>query len=138
MAKAPVNVTVTGAAGQIGYALLFRIASGQLLGADTPVRLRLLEIPQAIKAAEGTAMELDDCAFPLLAGVDIYDDPRKAFDGGDQSIEPFGQSFDRVGSVRRHLGFSCRTDGYGVAAHSMECRLRKAPQGRRFGCNGAV
>lgn len=81
MAKAPVNVTVTGAAGQIGYALLFRIASGQLLGADTPVRLRLLEIPQAIKAAEGTAMELDDCAFPLLAGVDIYDDPRKAFDG---------------------------------------------------------
>ncbi|MDD6792379.1 MAG: malate dehydrogenase [Thermobifida fusca] len=81
MAKAPVNVTVTGAAGQIGYALLFRIASGQLLGADTPVRLRLLEIPQAIKAAEGTAMEIDDCAFPLLAGVDIYDDPRKAFDG---------------------------------------------------------
>src|SRR5690606_20808386 len=81
MTNAPVNVTVTGAAGQIGYALLFRIASGQLLGADTPVRLRLLEIPQAIKAAEGTAMELDDCAFPLLAGVDIYDDPRKAFDG---------------------------------------------------------
>ncbi|KUP95448.1 malate dehydrogenase [Thermobifida cellulosilytica] len=81
MAKAPVNVTVTGAAGQIGYALLFRIASGQLLGADTPVKLRLLEIPQAVKAAEGTAMELDDCAFPLLAGIDIFDDPRKAFDG---------------------------------------------------------
>ena len=70
----PVNVTVTGAAGQIGYALLFRIASGQLLGADAPVRLRLLEIPQAVKAAEGTAMELDDCAFPLLAGIDIFDD----------------------------------------------------------------
>ncbi|GAA3989667.1 malate dehydrogenase [Thermobifida alba] len=81
MAKAPVNVTVTGAAGQIGYALLFRIASGQLLGADTPVKLRLLEIPQAVKAAEGTAMELDDCAFPLLAGIDIFDDARKAFDG---------------------------------------------------------
>ncbi|TDQ55481.1 malate dehydrogenase [Actinorugispora endophytica] len=81
MAKAPVNVTVTGAAGQIGYALLFRIASGQLLGADTPVKLRLLEIPQAVKAAEGTAMELDDCAFPLLAGVDIFDDARQAFDG---------------------------------------------------------
>src|SRR5690625_4450873 len=64
--SAPVNVTVTGAAGQIGYALLFRIASGQLLGPDVPVRLRLLEIPQAVKAAEGTAMELDDCAFPLL------------------------------------------------------------------------
>ena len=74
MASSPVTVTVTGAAGQIGYALLFRIASGQLLGADTPVRLRLLEIPQAVKAAEGTAMELDDCAFPLLDGVDIYDD----------------------------------------------------------------
>ena len=74
MASTPVTVTVTGAAGQIGYALLFRIASGQLLGPDTPVRLRLLEIPQAVKAAEGTAMELDDCAFPLLDGVDIFDD----------------------------------------------------------------
>jgi malate dehydrogenase len=72
---------VTGAAGQIGYALLFRIASGQLLGPDTPVHLSLLEIPDAVKAAEGTAMELDDCAFPLLAGVDISDDPAKAFDG---------------------------------------------------------
>jgi malate dehydrogenase len=81
MAQAPVNVTVTGAAGAIGYALLFRIASGQLLGADTPVRLRLLEIPQAVKAAEGTAMELDDCAFPLLAGVDITDNAKQAFDG---------------------------------------------------------
>jgi malate dehydrogenase len=77
----PVKVTVTGAAGQIGYALLFRIASGQLLGPDTPVELRLLEIPQAIKAAEGTAMELDDCAFPLLADIDISDDPNRAFDG---------------------------------------------------------
>src|SRR5882757_121807 len=81
MTKAPVNVTVTGAAGQIGYALLFRIASGQLLGADTPVKLRLLEIPQAVKAAEGTAMELDDGAFPLLAGTDIFDDPKQAFEG---------------------------------------------------------
>ena len=76
-----VNVTVTGAAGQIGYALLFRIASGQLLGQDTKVRLRLLEIPQAVKAAEGTAMELEDCAFPLLDGIDITDDPKTAFDG---------------------------------------------------------
>src|SRR5947208_15899055 len=81
MTQAPVNVTVTGAAGQIGYALLFRIASGQLLGADTPVKLRLLEIPQAVKAAEGTAMELDDGAFPLLAGIDIFDDPKQAFEG---------------------------------------------------------
>jgi malate dehydrogenase len=77
----PVNVTVTGAAGQIGYALLFRVASGQLLGPDVPVRLRLLEVPQAVKAAEGTAMELEDCAFPLLAGIDIFDDATAAFDG---------------------------------------------------------
>jgi malate dehydrogenase len=77
----PVRVAVTGAAGQIGYAILFRIASGQLLGPDTEVQLRLLEIPQAVKAAEGTAMELDDCAFPLLAGVEITDDPNVAFDG---------------------------------------------------------
>jgi malate dehydrogenase len=81
MAASPVTVTVTGAAGQIGYALLFRIASGQLLGPDVPVRLRLLEITPALKAAEGTAMELDDCAFPLLAGIDITDDARAAFDG---------------------------------------------------------
>jgi malate dehydrogenase len=77
---APVNVTVTGAAGAIGYALLFRIASGQMLGPDTPVALRLLEIPDAVKVAEGVIMELDDCAFPLLASVDAYDDPAKAFD----------------------------------------------------------
>ncbi|NIH83412.1 malate dehydrogenase [Amycolatopsis granulosa] len=81
MTQAPVNVTVTGAAGQIGYALLFRIASGQLLGPDTPVKLRLLEIPQAVKAAEGTALELEDCAFPLLAGTDIFDDAKRAFEG---------------------------------------------------------
>jgi malate dehydrogenase len=81
MTTTPVNVTVTGAAGQIGYSLLFRIASGQLLGPQTPVRLRLLEITPALKAAEGTAMELADCAFPLLAGVDIFDDARAAFDG---------------------------------------------------------
>jgi malate dehydrogenase len=81
MARTPVTVTVTGAAGQIGYALLFRIASGHLLGTDVPVRLRLLEITPALKAAEGTAMELDDCAFPLLSGIDITDDARAAFDG---------------------------------------------------------
>ena len=81
MSESPVKVTVTGAAGQIGYALLFRIASGEMLGPDSPVHLNLLEIPDAVKAAEGTAMELDDCAFPLLAGIDIYDDPKAAFDG---------------------------------------------------------
>ncbi len=81
MSNTPVRVAVTGAAGQIGYALLFRIASGQLLGPDTRVQLSLLEIPAAVKAAEGTAMELDDCAFPLLDAVDITDDPKQAFDG---------------------------------------------------------
>jgi malate dehydrogenase len=86
MTQSPVNVTVTGAAGQIGYALLFRIASGHLLGPDTPVKLRLLEIPQAVKAAEGTAMELDDCAFPLLAGIDIFDDAKQAFDGANVGL----------------------------------------------------
>jgi malate dehydrogenase len=79
--SSPVKVTVTGAAGHIGYALLFRIASGQMLGEDTPVHLNLLEIPDAVKAAEGTAMELDDCAFAQLAGIDIFDDPKQAFDG---------------------------------------------------------
>jgi malate dehydrogenase len=77
----PTTVTVTGAAGQIGYALLFRIASGQMLGPGEQVHLRLLEIPDAVKAAEGTALELQDCAFPLLASTEIYDDPVKAFDG---------------------------------------------------------
>ncbi|WP_327305011.1 malate dehydrogenase [Streptomyces sp. NBC_01298] len=86
MTRTPVNVTVTGAAGQIGYALLFRIASGHLLGADVPVKLRLLEIPQGMKAAEGTAMELDDCAFPLLAGIDIFDDPNKGFEGANVAL----------------------------------------------------
>ena len=82
----PVTVTVTGAAGQIGYALLFRIASGQLLGPDTPVRLRLLEIEPALKAAEGTAMEIDDCAFPLLSGIDITADAQAAFDGTNVAL----------------------------------------------------
>jgi malate dehydrogenase len=84
--NSPTRVAVTGAAGQIGYAILFRIASGQLLGENTPVQLSLLEIPDAVKAAEGTAMELDDCAFPLLMGVDIHDDPTKAFDGVNIAI----------------------------------------------------
>lgn len=95
----PVTVTVTGAAGQIGYALLFRIASGQLLGPDTPVSLRLLEIPQGVKAAEGTAMELDDCAFELLAGVDVFDDPTAGFEGTNVALlvgaRPRGPGMER-------------------------------------------
>jgi malate dehydrogenase len=81
-----VNVTVTGAAGQIGYALLFRIASGQLLGPDTRLNLRLLEITEAAKAAEGTAMELQDCAFPLLDSIHITDDAKTAFDGANVAL----------------------------------------------------
>lgn len=86
MTRTPVNVTVTGAAGQIGYALLFRIASGHLLGPDVPVNLRLLEIPQGLKAAEGTAMELDDCAFPLLRDIEITDDPNVGFAGANVAL----------------------------------------------------
>ncbi|WP_309068371.1 malate dehydrogenase [Microbacterium sp.] len=99
MARTPVTVTVTGAAGQIGYALLFRIAAGDMLGADTPVRLRLLEIPQAMTAVEGTAMELEDGAFPLLAGIDLADDPRAAFDGANIALlvgaKPRGPGMER-------------------------------------------
>ena len=80
------KVTVTGAAGQIGYALLFRVASGQMLGPDEKIDLRLLEIPDAVKAAEGTALELQDCAFPLLASTEIFDDPKKAFDGVEVAL----------------------------------------------------
>ena len=86
MTRTPVNVTVTGAAGQIGYSLLFRIASGHLLGPDVPVSLRLLEITPALKAAAGTAMELDDCAFPLLHGIEITDDLKTAFDGTNVAL----------------------------------------------------
>ena len=96
MANAPVNVTVTGAAGNIGYALLFRIASGALLGPDQRVNLRLLEIPQAVKAAEGTAMELFDSAFPTLGDVDIFDDAKRAFDGANIAF--------LVGSMPRRAG----------------------------------
>lgn len=92
----PRIVTVTGAAGNIGYALLFRIASGAVFGPDTPVKLNLLEIPQGVKAAEGTAMELDDCAFPLLAGVDIYDDAKAAFQGTNAAF--------LVGAMPRRAG----------------------------------
>ncbi|MDR2030825.1 MAG: malate dehydrogenase [Azoarcus sp.] len=79
MSKTPVRVAVTGAAGQIGYALLFRIASGEMLGKDQPVILQLLDLPQSQKAVQGVTMELDDCAFPLLAGVVATDNPDIAF-----------------------------------------------------------
>ncbi len=86
MSTTPVKVAVTGAAGQIGYSLLFRIASGDLLGPDVPVELRLLEITPALKALEGVVMELDDCAFPNLAKVEIGDDPNVIFDGANVAL----------------------------------------------------
>ena len=96
---APVKVTVTGAAGQIGYAILFRIANGDLLGPDTPVELRLLEVPQAVGALDGVAYELEDCAFPLLAGITTTDDPNLAFDGTNVGLlvgaRPRGPGMER-------------------------------------------
>ncbi len=104
----PVKVTVTGAAGQIGYALLFRIASGQLLGPDTKVHLSLLEIPQAVKAAEGTAMELEDCAFPLLEKISISDQPKDAFDGANIGLlvgaRPRGPGMERADLLEANGG----------------------------------
>src|SRR3979409_30783 len=94
--RRPVQVTVTGAAGQIGYALLFRIASGQMLGPDQPIILRMLEIEPAMKALEGGAMELDDCAFPLLHDMVLTHKAEEAFDGTSWAL--------LVGSVPRQAG----------------------------------
>jgi malate dehydrogenase len=95
----PFKVAVTGAAGQIGYSLLFRLASGSLLGADRPIELRLLEIAPALKALEGVVMELDDCAFPILAGVEIGDDANTIFDGVNLALlvgaRPRGPGMER-------------------------------------------
>jgi malate dehydrogenase len=114
-----VKVTVTGAAGQIGYALLFRIASGQMLGPDTPVELSLLEIPDAVKAAEGTAMELDDCAFPLLHRIDIFDDPKQAFEGCNVGLlvgaRPRGPGMERADLLEANGGIF-KPQGEAIAA----------------------
>ena len=97
--KSPVRVTITGAAGQIGYQLAFRIASGQMLGSDQPVILQLLEIPPALPALQGVVMELDDCAFPTLAGVVATDDPKEAFKDSDYALlvgaRPRGPGMER-------------------------------------------
>ena len=112
---------MTGAAGQIGYAILFRIASGQLLGPDTDIHLSLLEIPDAMRAAEGTAMELDDCAFPLLAGVEIHDDPNKAFDGVNIALlvgaRPRTKGMER-GDLLEANGGIFRPQGEALNAHA--------------------
>ncbi|CAM3488348.1 malate dehydrogenase [Mycobacterium colombiense] len=99
MSASPLKVAVTGAAGQIGYSLLFRLASGSLLGPDRPIELRLLEIEPALKALEGVVMELDDCAFPLLSGVQIGADANKIFDGVNLALlvgaRPRGPGMER-------------------------------------------
>jgi malate dehydrogenase len=99
VSKTPLKVAVTGAAGQIGYSLLFRLASGSLLGPDRPIELRLLEIEPALKALEGVVMELDDCAFPLLSGVQIGSDANKIFDGVNLALlvgaRPRGPGMER-------------------------------------------
>lgn len=104
----PVTVTVTGAAGNIGYALLFRIASGQLLGPDVPVRLHLLEIPDAVRAAEGTAMELADAAFPLLDSITVTDQAERAFDGAGVALlvgaRPRGKGMERADLLEANGG----------------------------------
>ncbi len=119
MSASPVRVTVTGAAGQIGYALLFRIGSGQLLGPDTPVHLNLLEIPDAVNAAEGTAMELDDAAFGLLAGIDIFDDAGKAFEGVNVALlvgaRPRGKGMERADLLEAN-GAIFKPQGEAIAA----------------------
>ncbi|MEM6332364.1 MAG: malate dehydrogenase [Planctomycetota bacterium] len=102
MPASPITVTITGAAGQIGYALLFRIASGAMFGPDTPVKLRLLEVPveKAMKALEGVAMELDDCAFPLLEGMTLTSDPAEGFAGTNWALlvgsKPRGPGMERA------------------------------------------
>ncbi len=99
MSSTPLKVAVTGAAGQIGYSLLFRLASGSLLGADRPIELRLLEIEPALKTLEGVVMELDDCAFPTLAGVQTGSDPNVVFDGVNLALlvgaRPRGPGMER-------------------------------------------
>ena len=104
----PVTVTITGAGGQIGYALLFRIAAGEMLGPDSRVRLKLLEIPQGVRSAEGAALELQDCAFPLLHEVEVTDDPRTAFDGSSIAIlvgaRPRGPGMERAELLAANAG----------------------------------
>jgi malate dehydrogenase len=108
MASEPTTVTITGAGGQIGYALLFRIAAGDMLGEGRPVRLRLLEIPQGLRSAEGAALELQDCAFPLLHGVELSDDPRVAFEGADICLlvgaRPRGPGMERADLLAANAG----------------------------------
>ncbi len=121
--KNPVRVAVTGAAGQIGYSLLFRIASGALLGPDQPVELRLLEIPQALGAVEGVIMELDDCAFPLLAGVEASSDANVAFDGANIALlvgaRPRSKGMERSDLLEANGGIF-KPQGEALNAHAAD------------------
>jgi malate dehydrogenase len=119
----PTSVTVTGAAGQIGYAILFRIASGQMLGPDEKVALRLLEIPDAVKAAEGTALELFDCAFPLLADIEVTDDANVAFDGVNVALligaRPRSKGMERADLLEAN-GAIFKPQGEALNAHAAD------------------
>jgi malate dehydrogenase len=121
--QSPVRVAVTGAAGAIAYSLLFRIASGQLLGPDTPVRLQLLEIPQAMGALEGVIMELEDCAFPLLRDVEASDDPNRAFDGASIALlvgaRPRSKGMERADLLEANGGIF-RPQGQALNTHAAE------------------
>jgi malate dehydrogenase len=123
VSKTPVKVAVTGAAGQIGYSLLFRIASGALLGPDTPVELRLLEITPALKALEGVVMELDDCAFPALTGVEIGDDPDVVFEGANVALlvgaRPRSKGMER-GDLLEANGGIFKPQGQALNAHAAD------------------
>ena len=123
MSNAPVKVAVTGAAGQICYSLLFRIASGGLLGPDQPVELRLLEITPALKALEGVVMELDDCAYPLLSKVEIGDDPNVVFDGVNLAMlvgaRPRGKGMERSDLLQAN-GAIFKPQGEALNAHAAD------------------
>lgn len=119
----PVTVTVTGAAGQISYALLFRLAAGGVYGKDVPIRLRLLEVTAQTAAAEGVAMELEDCAFPALASIDITDDPAVAFDGAGAAVlvgaRPRGPGMERADLLTAN-GAIFRDQGRAINDHAAE------------------
>lgn len=120
---APVTVTVTGAAGQIAYALLFRLAAGGVYGKDVPIRLRLLEVTAATGAAEGVAMELEDCAFPALASIDITDDPAVGFEGASAAIlvgaRPRGAGMERADLLTAN-GAIFRGQGRAINDHAAD------------------
>lgn len=123
MSKAPMRVAVTGAAGQIAYSLLFRIASGEMLGKDQPVILQLLDLPQALQAANGVMMELDDCAFPLLAGMQATDDPNIAFQDADVCLlvgaRPRTKGMERADLLSAN-GAIFTVQGKAIAEHARE------------------